>query len=200
MNDKYVITVNRQFGSLGRPIAARAAELLNIEYYDRDIVDETAKSRSLPVSVISNEEESAKTAFFRMKYPLGLGTSKVQDEIFYIQKKIISEIAEKKTCIIVGRCSDYILANIKNSVHIYIYAPYEDRLRNCTDNLKMEYDEARKMIAEVDKARASYHKHYTGYFPDDPDHMDLIINSSLLGVEGTAYLIKTIAERKFNIS
>lgn len=62
--EKYVVTINRQFGSLGRPIAREMSELLHIEYYDRDIVDAVAKETNMPVSTISDEEETAKTGFF----------------------------------------------------------------------------------------------------------------------------------------
>ena len=105
----YSVTITRQFGSLGRPIAKCLSEMLEIEYYDRDIVEATAKKMGLPVSLISDAEESAKSAFFQMGYPLGMGTTDTQNEIFNEQVKIIKDIADKESCIIVGRCSDYIL-------------------------------------------------------------------------------------------
>ena len=194
---KYVISISRQFGSLGRPIAKKLAELLEIEYYDRDIVEETAKKMNLPLSFVSEQEETAKTAFFNMKYPLGMGTSETQDNIFITQQKIINQLVEKESCIIVGRCSDYILKNMENSFHVYIYASYEDKLRNCVELLHMKEDEARKMIIDVDKARASYHKHYTGYAINDMRYKDLLINSSLLGVDGTAELIAELVRKKY---
>ena len=119
-HSKYVVTITRQFGSLGRPIAKRMSEILDIEYYDRDLVDEAAKKLKLPVSVVDKEEESAKKVplnpFTRMKYPLGKGTSDTQDAIFEAQQNIIQFLAEKETCIIVGRCSDFILEEMKNAM------------------------------------------------------------------------------------
>ena len=97
MSEKYVVTITRQFGSLGRPIARSVSEILGIEYYDRDIVDLTAKKLALPVSTISDYEESAKSAFFTMSYPLGMGTTEIQDSIFATQKKIILDLAEKES-------------------------------------------------------------------------------------------------------
>lgn len=79
------------------------SEILGIEYYDRDIVDSVAKDTKMPVSLISDEEETAKTSFFRMKFPLGRGTSAVQDEIFESQRRIISKLPDTQSCIIVGR-------------------------------------------------------------------------------------------------
>lgn len=198
---KYVVTITRQFGSLGRPIAKRMSEILDIGYYDRDLVDEAAKKLKLPVSVVDKEEESAKKVplnpFTRMKYPLGKGTSDTQDAIFEAQQNIIQFLAEKETCIIVGRCSDFILEEMKNAMHIYIYAPYDARVQQSVDNLKMDIQEARQMIVDVDEARDSYHMHYAGYLPDDKNHKDIMIDSSFLGVEKTAQFLAEAVRRKF---
>lgn len=193
MAEKYVVTITRQFGSMGRPIARRVAEKLGIQYYDRDIVDMTAKKLNMPVSRIGDLEESVQGRFFKMKYPLGMGTSDIQDNIFDEQRKIIMELASKESCIIVGRCSDYILKEYPNSLHIYIYAPQEVRFETCINEFKMQPDEARKMMLEVDKARERYHKQYAGYMPDDVRYKNLMIDSSTLGLEGTAdYLAEFI--------
>lgn len=195
----YTITITREFGSLGRPIARRMSEILGIEYYDRDIVEKTAKKLNLPVSEISDEEESAKGNFFNMKFPLGNGTSEMQDEIFAAQTKIINELSEKESCIIVGRCSDYILQQQKNSIHIFIYAPLEERLKNCIEVLQMDEESARKTIRDVDKARENYHKYYAKYAPSDYKYKDIMIDSSLLGVEGTAKYLSAIVREKFGM-
>lgn len=199
MKDKFVVTIARQFGSLGRPIARKVSEELGIEYYDRDIVDLAAKQLNLPVSTISNVEENAKSAFFNMSYPLGMATTEIQDSIFAAQSKIITALAEKKSCIIVGRCSDYILKENKNIINIFIYASYASRLRNCVENLNMQPAEAKKMIADVDKAREAYHRHYCGYSMADKDYKHVIIDSSLLGVDGTCDILVEIIKKKFNL-
>ena len=194
--DNYIITVARQFGSLGRPIAKELSELLDINYYDRDIVEETAKKMGMTVSEVSNEEEVAKTPFFKMGFPLGMGTSAKQDEIFSMQAKIIRELADKESCIIVGRCSDYVLRNYKNAIHVFINAPYEARLRNCVDLLHLDMENAKKEIQEVDKARDAYHMRYAKFLPSDFNHKNVMVDSSLFGVEGTAKaLARMIQER-----
>lgn len=194
---KYVITITRQFGSLGRPIAHQLSELLEVEYYDRDIVEQVSRKMNLPISQISESEEKAKSLFFNMKYPLGTATTQIQDQIFKTQREIILDLAEKESCIIVGRCSDYILEGLKNHISIFIYAPYEARLKNCVDNLHMTRAEGEKMIAEVDRARDSYHMRYANYLPGDFKHKDLMINSSVLGVEGTAGYIADLIHTRF---
>ena len=197
MKEKFVVTITRQFGSLGRPIARMVSENLGIEYYDRDIVEMTSKDLNLPVSAISDVEESAKSAFFNMNYPLGMGTTSIQDSVFAVQKKIIVDLAERESCIIVGRCADHILEDYKNIIHIFIYAPYEARLKNCVERLNMRPDEAKKMIASVDKARESYHRHYCGYVMSDKEHKHVMIDSSLLGVEGTCDILTEIIRKRF---
>lgn len=199
MKEKFVVTIARQFGSLGRPIAKEVSEKLGIDYYDRDIVELTAKHLNLPVSTISNVEENARSAFFNMSYPLGMGTTEIQDSVFVAQSRIITELAEKHSCIIVGRCSDYVLRDCKNIINVFIYAPYSARLRNCVEQLNMQPSEAKKMIAEVDKARESYHRHYCGYSMSDKDYKHVLIDSSLLGVEGTCDVLANIIKRKFGL-
>ena len=174
------------------------SENLGIEYYDRDIVEMTSKDLNLPVSAVSDVEESAKSAFFNMNYPLGMGTTSIQDSVFAVQKKIIVDLAERESCIIVGRCADHILEDYKNIIHIFIYAPYEARLKNCVERLNMRPDEAKKMIASVDKARESYHRHYCGYVMSDKEHKHVMIDSSLLGVEGTCEILTEIIRKRFS--
>lgn len=196
---KYAITITRQFGSLGRPIARRLSERLGIEYYDRDIVDEVAKKTGYSVTEISDIEESAKNGFMNMKFPLGTSTTAKQDEIFAMQSQIISTIADKESCIIVGRCSDYVLRGHENLINIYIYAPYEQRMKNCVDTLKLAPQTAKKMINEVDKAREYYHVRYAGYLPQDENHKDILINSGFLGIEQTAEVLEYMIRKKLDL-
>ena len=196
-NKKYVVTITRQFGSLGRPIARLMSQKLGIDYFDRDIVEEASKKLNLPVSRIGELEEraekSTKNGFMRMMYPLGTQASSAQDKVFETQKNIMQFFAERESCIIVGRCSDFIFSDRPDSMHIYIYAPYNARVKNCVRDLKMEEKEARKMIRSVDEAREQYHLHYAGFRPDDPRFKHIMIDSSLLGTEGTAeYLVDTL--------
>jgi hypothetical protein len=199
MSEKFVVTIARQFGSLGRPIARQISEMLGIQYYDRDIVDFAAKNLNLPVSAVSDVEESAKSAFFNMSYPLGMGTTTIQDTIFAAQRKIIVDLAEKESCIIVGRCADFILNDREDVMNVFIYAPVAARLCNCVERLNMRPDEAKKMIASVDKARESYHKHYCGYSMSDKDYKQVMLDSSLLGVDGTCEVLVHIIKQKFHL-
>ena len=196
--NNYIITLTRQFGSLGRPIAGKLAEMLGIEYYDRDIVERTAKEMGENIKVISEQEEKADGNFAWMKIPFGIATSEKQDAIFDIEREVIEKCVSKQSCIVVGRCADAVLSDRKNAIHVYIYAPFEERLRNCVDILKMDEKEARKTIKEVDKMRDAYHKRYAGFLPGDPEHKNILIDSSMLGVNGTAKYLAELISYKFS--
>ena len=197
MEKQYIITIVREFGSMGRPIARRLSELLGIEFYDRDIVEETARKMNLPVSVISINEENQGSAYSRMRFPLGKSSREKQDEIFRVQSEIIRSLAKRESCVIVGRCSYYILRDFENRLSICVYAPFEKRIENCVSSLGMDEETAMQMTVEVDKARRKYHKRYANYSPEDIKNKNLLIDSSFFGIEGTARLIAEIAKSKF---
>lgn len=197
--EKYVITISRQFGSMGRTIARRMAEELGIEFYDRDIVEETAKRMGLPVSIISVKEENADSIYFKRQYPLGMGVANMQDEIFSIQKNIIEDLAKQESCIIVGRCADSILTSIPNRLSVYIYASYEKRLKNCTQILKMEEKVAKKMIREVDRSRELYHRRYCPEYVDAFSNRDLLIDSGHFGIEKTAQILVDLVWNMYGV-
>ena len=200
---KYVITIERQFGSMGQPIARKLSELLGIKCYDNEIIDAAAKMLNLPVSLVDDNEESAisQSGWFKhMNFPQKLSSaSDIQNRIFNSQQEIIRSLAKKESCIIVGRCADFALEDMDNVVNIYIYAPYDVRLMHCVNDLKLEEAVAKKTIMEVDKARDAYHLNYAGYKPADPLHKDILINSDFLGIEKTAKLLAEAIKKKFNV-
>lgn len=121
----------------------------------------------------------------------------MQDEIFLIQKNIIRDLAQKESCIIVGRCADSILMDMENHLNVYIYAPVEARLRNCTETLKMEEKVARKMIREVDRSRELYHRRYCPEYVNYSTNKDIMLDSSRFGVEGTAKILVNLTRELF---
>lgn len=193
--EKYIVTITRQFGSMGRPIARKMSEILGIEYYDRDIVDATAKKMNLPVSTVSDEEENADNELLYFLFPMGIERAEKKDKIFQAQRKIILSLAEKESCIVIGRCSDYVLKGHPNLLNIYIYASYEYRYQRCIHDLNIQPNIAKKMITSVDKARERYHWKYAGY--GCMDNKDLMINTELFGVEKTAEVLANIVKEKF---
>ena len=159
--------------------------------------NKVAQKLNLPISKVSDEEEKSKHSFWPRMFPLGTDEDYIQNIIFDVQKDIILDLARKSSCILVGRCSDYLLEHEKNNINIFIYAPYEKRLENCVETLEMTESEAKRMIASVDRARNIYHKKYAGFLPNDPEHKNLMIDSSLLGVTGTAALIADMVRKLY---
>lgn len=195
--EPYVITISRQFASMGRSIAQELSEQLNIDFYDRDIVEETSRRLGLPISEVSNKEEASSSIYFKRQYPLGTGITSVRDEIYMVEKNIIQDFSKKGSCIIVGRCADSILADHPRHLSVYIYAPYTNRLKNCTELLGMDEATAKKMIREVDASRNLYHKRYCPEAKDEFTNHDIMIDSSHFGITGTAGLLTHIVEEHF---
>jgi hypothetical protein len=195
--EQYVVTISRQFASMGRTIAERMSKILGVDYLDRDIVEATAKRMGLSVKAISDAEESARPSLIKKRNPFNMGFYSITDEIFAVQKNIIRDMASKESCIIVGRCADSILQDYKNHLNVYIYAPYEARMDNCVNELMMDEKTAAKMIREVDAARTNYQKKYCPEVKSVFDHKDIMIDSSRFGIEGTAQILSQIVRDKF---
>ena len=192
-----VVTISRQFGSMGRMIAQQLSRELGVDFYDRDIVEETASRMGLPVSVISNTEENSKSIYFKQQYPLGMGIASMRDEIFLIQKNIIRDLAQKESCIIVGRCADSILTDMENRLNVYIYAPMDARLRNAVELAKLDEKTAKKMIREIDRSRELYHRRYCPEYVDASTNKDIMIDSSRFGAEGTVKILAGLVREMF---
>lgn len=194
---QYVVTISRQFGSMGRMIAQQLSRELGVEFYDRDIVEETASRMGLPVSVISNTEENSKSIYFKQQYPLGMGIASMRDEIFLIQKNIIRDLAQKESCIIVGRCADSILMDMENHLNVYIYAPMDARLRNCVELAKLDEKTAKKMIREIDRSRELYHRRYCPEYVDPSTNKDIMLDASRFGAEGAVKILAGLVREMF---
>ena len=195
--DKYVITISRQFGALGRTIAQQMSKELGIEFFDRDIVELTAKRMGLPISEISKEEERHGGFFAERRYPLGMGPVSMQEELFQIQSNIIKDIAAMESCIIVGRCGDYCLRHVDRVLDVYVYDKNEKRLENCKSILGMDEKTARSMIQDVDKARENYRRKYCKDMAGVFDNRDICIDSGKFGAEATAEILCGIARSVF---
>lgn len=193
----YVITLSRQFASRGHTIAEYMAQELGIEFYDRAIVEETARRMGLSISCVSNIEETGASLFTRLKYPLGMGLISMQKETFDIQSNIIRDLAKKESCIIVGRCADSVLRDHPRCLNIYLYAPYEARLQNCIMRYGMDMMTARKTLAEADRAREVYRLQFSDGVKDVFDHRHLMLDTSYFGPEKTAKILCSVAREMF---
>ena len=199
MEENYVITIARQFGSLGRMIGKQLAKELGIDYYDRELIEKAAESMGLPVSSLADLDDKMSGTFQKMLYPLGISSSATQSKLFEIQKSMILEAANKSSCVIVGRCADYILRDHPNVISVFIYAEYEQRLANCISDLHIYPESAKTLIHDVDKARKLYHKFYTGCDFEGINGRHILIDSGAYGIDGSVQLLKAAARNKFHL-
>ncbi len=181
-----IITIGREFGSGGREFGRRLAEELGYEYYDKEIITEIAKKTSLSEDYIQEVIEKKPHNL----YPITIGHSinyiedfhlKQIQNIYQAQTDIIKDLAKKSSCVIVGRCADYILEDLK-PYRIFIYASINSRINRCMERLneKETYTEKQmaKRIKKIDKERAKYYSYYTGKKWGKRQNYDLCINTT----------------------
>ncbi len=198
--EQYVVTISREFGALGRTVAQRLSQMLGVEFWDRDIVEAASKRMGQSLTLISDTEERANrnmSLFRHRREKMNLTSYSISDEVFDTECSIIQDAAKAGSCIIVGRCSDYILRDMPNHLSVYLFAPLEERVRNCVERLNMDEKTARKTIHDMDLARAYYHRKYCGDPKNVLENKDLLIDSSRFGVEGTAQLICNVVHQQF---
>ncbi len=184
-----VITLGREFGSGGRELGRRLADHLQIAYYDKEILTEIAKRTQLTEEYVHNVVEHHPYPLL----PITIGhslypdmTFQIQQSVYVEQSNIIKEMAAASDCLIVGRCADYILRDIK-PFRIFVYADMESRIRRCHDRAPegehLSDKEMRQMIQKVDKGRMKYYEFYTGEKWGDKSSYDLCINTSNLVIK-----------------
>lgn len=193
----HVITITRQFGSRGRDIGKLVAKMLDMPLYDRNDFEKEAELRDDSLHSLVCFSENGITGYQKMAYPLGIGSKLKQDRMYQLQSQLVLERAEQESCVIIGRCADYLLRERDNVIRCYIFAPYQARIVNSIQALGYTAAEPQRIIEEVDKARAEYYRIHTGCEVNNTRYRDLFLNSNLLGVQGSAELIVDAAKRKF---
>ena len=191
--DNFVITIARQYGSGGRTIGEELAKKLGISYYDKDIIRMASEESGIHEQLFGRADEnvSTKQRFFAKsgiyKGELIPPQSKdfTSDEnLFNYQAKIIKKLAEQdESCIIVGRCAEYVLKDYDNVLSVFIHAPKEYCLEQAAKKQSMSPKELEKYVQKVDKRKADYHRYYTGLEWTDARNYDLCLDSSKLGFE-----------------
>ena len=186
-----IIALGRQFGSGGREIGKRLAEELNVRCYDRELITLAAQKAELREELFTGKEEKAPNPWlFTGIYEGGPQVRKGQpaeDILFEMQSQVILELAQKDSCIIVGRCADSVLRSAGIPVvSLFICAPFEDRVRRRMEIENIGQKEAGSAVRKIDRQRKKYYDTYTGRNWGAPENYDFCINSSVMGVEGTA--------------
>lgn len=195
----HVITITRQFGSLGRLIGRRVAEKLGYAYYDRDIIEKAAAALGEPVYALSEYDGHTFTKYGKMMFPLGFGAKSKQKALFDIEKKVILDLASEKDCVIIGRCADYILsdAGAPSLYSVFLYAPYGARLNYCLKTLGLTPEAAEVYMEKVDDARKQFYREHTGEPFESLRYRNALIDTSALPMEQTAELICHGAAMRF---
>ena len=200
--EKRIITISREFGSGGRFIGKEVAKQLGIAYYDKNMINEIAEKSGLsPEYIQENAELSPKKGLFAYAFSGRDITGKsVEDMVYEAQRNIILELAEKEPCVIIGRNADYILKDTEGIqlVRAFIYAPNDVRVHNIMESHNLSEKDAKLLLDEKDKRYHKRHLALTGSNRGDRHNRDMLIDSSLLGVDGTAELIEEVAKKVFH--
>ena len=194
---KVIITIGREYGSGGKAIAEALAKDLGIKLYDKNLIELIAERHNIDPDVLEATDERISNPFFDPYISYGIDTASRSSRLFALQSNIIREAANEDSAIFVGRCANDILWEYPDVIRIFIYAPKLDRIQRIMVKEGIAEDlAAEKIIRRMDKARRSYYQFYTDKKWGSSEGMDLLINSSVLGIEGTAGLIEDFLVRK----
>ena len=182
---KRIITISREFGSGGRFIGEEVAKKLGIKYYDKEIIGQIAKESGLaPEYIKENAELSPKKGIFAYAFTGRDITGKsVEDMVYEAQRKVILDLAEKESCVIIGRNADYILKDRDDVLNVFIHGNTPEKIQRITRLYNVEEKEAVKMMADTDKRRMTNYNFYTDQRWGKADNYTLCLNSSQLGYD-----------------
>lgn len=205
MAKKIIITIARQYGSGGREIGERVAAKLNIPIYDKILITEAASKGNLNEEVLKKADESAANSLL---YTLAMGSNTLgaamhfgynmplSDKLFLLQSDVIRDFAAKGSGIFIGRCADYVLRDEPNILRLFIYGDLDHRQERVKErHPELKSAQVIDAISKTDKRRSTYYNFYTGNKWGKYDSYDMAINSSTLGIEGTAELICEFAKK-----
>ncbi len=191
-----VITISREYASGGREVGRKLAAKLVVKFYDKSVSELTAVETGIKPEVIDDFQDRTPKNFDYGTYSSGK-FSPINDELFAAQSKIIKKIAEHP-CIIIGRCSDYILKGTPGLINIFVTAPIENRIERVTSMHHISDKEALKIIKHSDKQRAKYHEHYSNTKWGDPHSYDIVVNTGMgidKAVEAVYAMVMAISEK-----
>ncbi|MDR0814049.1 MAG: cytidylate kinase-like family protein [Oscillospiraceae bacterium] len=204
--DKYVITISREFGSGGRGVGKKLAEALGIGCYDKEIIAMTAEKSGLSEGYVQKREENLSGSFLSNIGFSSMGSfdsvvfyeTPTTDKMFLSQSMVIRELAAKESCVIIGRCADYVLRDFPNVLHVFIRANKEDRIARAVADYELPTKNAEQFLKKADKSRANYYRFYTNRNWGDPQYIDVSVNTSAVGIDGAVEIVKTAVAQLIN--
>ena len=201
-----IINIGRQLGSGGHDIGRMLALDFQAKYYDRELLNLAAKESGLSEKIFEQNDE--KKGFFRGLLNLGsphVSSGRVynsgvsQESLFQFQSEAIKKAANEGSCVFVGRCADYVLRNLPNTVSVFVTASMDYRVHQIMNKRHLDEDAARKFIEQGESERATYYNYYTGKKWGAAESYDLCIDSSVLGLVETEIIIAQFIKKKFGV-
>lgn len=194
-----VITIGREFGSNGRAIARELSEALSIQFYDKELIEMAAKKSKLSDEDLAEIDETRANPWIysSVGYQVGSGYTTVEpinDLLYQAEASVIRDVAESENCIIVGRCSDYVLKDKIDSRHVFVYAPLNYRLSVVMNRDNLDEKKARSVIKKVDKRRRLYYNFYTDRNWNDLRNYDLSLDSSIFSMQDIIGILTEVYE------
>ena len=199
-----IYTIGREFGSGGREVGEKLAAKLGIKLYDKELLQQAAKDSGFCEEIFENHDEKPTNSFL---YSLVMDTYSVSGysaapfldmqlnhKVFLAQFETIKKIAEKESCVIVGRCADYALSDNPDCINIFIHADLDVRIKNVSKNLNITENKARDIINKTDKQRASYYNYYTSKKWGDSKSYNLSLDAGKLGTDNCVEMILKFRE------
>lgn len=199
MKDHFVITIGRQFGSGGKEIGEKLAKELNVKCYDKELLSLAAKESGLCQQMFEMHDEKPTNSFLYsivmdtyagIYNPQNMMEMPINQKVFLAQFETIKKIADRESCIIVGRCADYALEEISDLTSIFIHADLETRIKRIAEKYEVKENKAKDMITKTDKRRASYYNYYTNKEWGSASSYHLSVDSGKLGIDRTVKLIE----------
>lgn len=185
-----IITISRQYGSGGREIGRKLAGQLGIPFYDNEIIERAASSSTIDKSFFENAENSVEGhILYHLTEDMRHGHT-MDDKVFMHQQQIIHQLASEGSCVVVGRCADYVLRNRKNVIKAFIYSDMDKRKHRIINIYKEADEKALEHIARIDKKREAYYNTYTGQKFGDAQNYDICLNSGMLGADSCVRILK----------
>lgn len=189
--EHFVVTIGREYGSKGAEIGKKLAESLGVNYYDRDLVDKAANELGIEVEIVNEVDETISKRISGFDTAYGIDHRYLSNKLIDAQSSIIEKVADRESCIIIGRCANYVLRDRKDCINVLIYAPFEVRVHNIME-CGMSKKEAEKLVEKVDKKRRDYYWHVTGKERNELHDRQFMFDSNILGIDGTVEELKNI--------
>ena len=194
-----IYTIGREFGSGGKKVGEKLAAKLGIKLYDKELLQQAAKDSGFCEEIFENHDEKPTNSFL---YSLVMDTYSVSGysaapfldmplnhKVFLAQFETIKKIAERESCVIVGRCADYALSDNPDCINVFIHADMDKRIKNVSKNLNITENKARDIINKTDKQRASYYNYYTSKKWGDSKSYNLSLDAGKLGTDNCVEMI-----------